>query len=60
MQKFREFKRHTIVLLSYQVNEAFFFSKGLYEMKDKNLERYWYRLFVELIIRPTLLLRRFW
>ena len=32
--KSRKFEREAIVLLSYQVNEAFWCTKGLYEMKN--------------------------
>ena len=41
--KFREFEKDTIVLLSYEVNEAFYRTKGLHEMK--NWERYRYHIF---------------
>ena len=40
---FREIEKDTVVLLSYQVNEAFCCSKGLYRMK--NQERYSYHTF---------------
>ena len=38
-EKFREIEKDTIVLLSYQVNEAFCCTKGLYEMKTKERSR---------------------
>ena len=41
-QNFHDIKRDTIVLLSYQVNQVFCCSKGLYHMK--NYERYQYHI----------------
>ena len=32
--KFREIEKDAIVLLSYQVNEAFCYTKGLYGMRN--------------------------
>ena len=41
--KFREIEKDTIVLFSYQVNQAFYCTKSLNEMENE--ERYRYHIF---------------